>query len=169
MAARSLTVLALVGMLGSSCAESRSPAAEGREVVRVELGGKTFKLELALDDPTRVRGLSHREHIPEDGGMLFVFPDPMPLSFVMRHCVVPIDIAFLDPAGRVLAVHSMKVEEPKREGETDWEYEARLTRYESRFPAQFALETAGGRLSAVGLKPGDLVRIDAAGLKRRAR
>lgn len=169
MAAGKMTVLACVAALTSACADSQQTSAGGPETLRVDLHGTLFTLEVALDNDTRVKGLSGREHVPPDGGMLFVFPDPMPLSFVMRHCLVPIDIAFLDSAGRVLVVHEMQVEESQREGESDIAYENRLRRYDSRFPAQFALETAGGRLRETGLKPGDVVRFDAPGLKRRAR
>lgn len=169
MAARAMTVLALTATLASACADSQRPAKPGESSLRVDLHGQVFTLELAIDPDTRVKGLSYREQIPPDGGMLFVFPDPMPLSFVMRHCLVPIDIAFLDAAGRVLVVHEMAVEAPQQQGEADIDYENRLRRYDSRFPAQFALETAGGRLRTTGLKAGDLVRFDAAGLKRRAR
>lgn len=173
MAARAMTILLLLSLLTTACADSGASdtqaGAAGPETVKVDLHGTNFTLELAIDNDTRVKGLSHRDHIAPDEGMLFVFPDPMPLSFVMRHCLVPIDIAFLDGAGRVLVVHEMAVEEPQREDESDFAYESRLRPYESRFPAQFALETAGGRLNKLGLKPGDVVRIDVNALKRRAR
>jgi len=168
-----MTTLLTLALMTSACADSGASDSgstkSGPESLHVDLHDKPFTLELALDEPTRVKGLSHREHIGPAEGMLFVFPDPMPLSFVMRHCLVPIDIAFLDGAGRVLVVHEMAVEEPQRAGESDFDYENRLRKYDSRFPAQFALETAGGRLAQVGLKPGDVVRIDVKALKRRAR
>src|ERR1041385_5543414 len=66
----------------------------------VNLDGKKFHLELALDDTTRFKGLSDRTDIPADGGMLFVFPRPVTTAFVMRDCPVPIDIIFLDGSGR---------------------------------------------------------------------
>lgn len=142
---------------------------DGVERERVDVRGAVFRVELALDDATRLRGLGGRASIPEDGGMLFVFPRPARLGFVMRDCLVPIDIAFLDSAGRVVSMHAMQPEPPRADGEGDYEYEARLRRYDSRFPAQFALEVAGGTFERIGLETGDLVRFDAAGLKRRAR
>lgn len=140
------------------------------ERVAVRVGGTVLHVETALDDATRYRGLSHRESIPEDGGMLFVFPSPQQLSFVMRDCLTPIDIAFLDGAGRVLALHEMQLE-PRREGESDADYNARLKRYPSRYRAQMALETGGGRLRALGLKVGDKIQLDfdVEALKARAR
>lgn len=160
------------GMAGADApadAKSADDAPHAPETTRVRLGEETFRLELALDNETRTLGLGGRTRIPSDGGMLFVFPQPAQLSFVMRDCPVPIDVAFLDGGGRVVAIHEMHPEAPRREGEGPWEYESRLERYSSRFAAQFAVETAGGRMAEVGLKVGDLVPIDTEALKERAR
>lgn len=160
------------GMAGadpSADAKATDDAQNAPETLRVRLGDETFRLELALDNQTRTLGLGGRDQIPRDGGMLFVFPQPAQLTFVMRDCPVPIDVAFLDGGGRVVAIHEMQPEEPRREGESPWDYESRLKRYSSRFAAQFAVETAGGRMAEVGLKVGDLVPIDAEALKERVR
>lgn len=154
-----------------ACADNAQANAEsdGPERAPVVAGSETFNVELALDEPSRIKGLSGREEIEERGGMLFVFPDAQRRAFVMRDCPTPIDIAFLDDAGRVLVIHEMTVEPPQRDDESDFAYESRLPMYSSRFPARFALEVHGGTLKALGLEPGDLVRFDAEGLKRRAR
>lgn len=151
---------------GENAGNARAPS--GLPTAPVTVKGERFVMELALDDASRIKGLSGRAEIDPKGGMLFVFPTSQRREFVMRDCPVPIDIAFLDPSGRVVAVHAMVPEEPKRENETDFEYENRLKRYSSRFPAQFAVETAGGRLTALGLREGELVVFDVEGLKRRA-
>ena len=145
-------------------AESHSP-----EVVWVALGGETFQLELALDPQSRQRGLSGRESIPRHGGMLFVLPSSRPFAMVMRDCPVPIDVAFLDDAGRVVAVHAMKVEPARQPGEPRVLYEARLPAYPSGQPVRFAIETAGGRLGQLGLTVGDEIPLDQEALAARAR
>lgn len=165
MAAARLMLLALALTLATLGGCDETTQGEGERVV---IDGRAFYLELALDEPTRVRGLSGREHIEPDGGMLFVFPNSAVRQFVMRDCLVPIDIIFLDGAGRVVATHHMPVE-PRADGESDFAYEQRLTRYSSRFPAQFAVELAGGTLEGLAVKPGDQPRFDVEGLKRRAR
>jgi uncharacterized membrane protein (UPF0127 family) len=149
--------LALAG-----CQDKPVPA--GYESVRI--GSDRFLLELAADNAKRVKGLGGRNEIAADGGMLFVFPAPMPLAFVMRDCPIAIDVAFLDGAGRVLTVHEMKPEPARQPGESAESYEQRLPRYESRFPAQFAIETRGGRLKEVGLKEGDRPGLDVERLKK---
>src|SRR5688572_8148591 len=81
----------------------------------VVINGETFNLELALDEAARALGLKHRASIPEQGGMLFVFPDSKVdiQSFWMHECLVDIDIIYLDPRGSVTATHRMKAQPPK--------------------------------------------------------
>lgn len=127
----------------------------------VTLGGRRFELELAITREKVFRGLSDRMKIESDGGMLFVFKQPRVLEFVMRRCLVPIDIVFLDASGRITAMHEMKVEPYDTP-------EERLKRYSSRYAAQFAIELAGGTLRGLGLKVGDRVELPYADLKARA-
>ncbi len=162
-----------------ACAEPDADAGDARATAAPEpatvetawatLAGQRLELELALDPSTRQRGLSGRDSIPRNGGMLFVFPDSAPRAMVMRDCLVPIDVAFLDPSGRVVAVHAMPVEPPRGPEESRFFYERRLPTYPSRLPAQFAIETAGGRLAELGVSVGDRVQLDARALAGRAR
>ncbi len=133
-------------------------APEGYAIV--ELGGRSFTLEIVADPATRERGLGGRESIPEDGGMLFSFPDAQVRQFVMRDCLFPIDIVFLDANGVIVAMHHMPLDEPRREGESDMAYERRLKRYSSRFNARYAIEIRGGLLEELDLRAGERVELD---------
>jgi hypothetical protein len=155
--------LALLLLPALRCAQSEAAG------VAATIAGERFQLELAADPATRFRGLSGRSRIAPNGGMLFAFRPAQPLAFLMRDCPIPIDIAFLDGAGRVLAVHAMRVEPPRAPGESGGEYEARLPLYESGVAAQFAIEVAGGRLAELGLAPGDRVEFDRAAILARTR
>lgn len=146
-----------------SCGEPPRPGLE-----KVVVKGKTFWVEPALDEPTRIKGLGGRASIPEDGGMLFVFTFATVQQFVMRDCTFDIDIAFLDNAGRVVAFHTMLMD-PRKPGESDNDYEMRLKRYSSKFAARMALEVRGGTFATLGLKEGDILELDVEGLKRRAK
>ncbi|MCC6677287.1 MAG: DUF192 domain-containing protein [Phycisphaerales bacterium] len=143
------------------------------EFTKVSLDGTTFKLELSLDEQKRFKGLSDRTEIPADGGMLFVFPQPQRLYFVMRDCPIPIDIVFLDGSGRITALHKMAAEAPRgpgegKPGEVSQIYEDRLKRYSSKYDAQYVIELKGNTLDGLKLKEGQQIKIDA-GLKARAR
>lgn len=146
-------------------ANSAQPAEVKKESVKID--GKTFKLETALDDKTRYKGLSDRTEIDEKGGMLFVFPRPIPkLHFVMRDCPIPIDIIFLDAAGRITAMHAMVPDTPRGPGERkdveeeDRAYNERLTKYPSDYASQFVIELKGGTLKTLNLKKGQRIDID---------
>lgn len=158
---RGVTVPVWVGVL-CLCILLTGCSTDQQGFETVELSGKKFVLELALDDDKRFQGLSDREEIPADGGMLFVFPESRQLNFVMRRCLVPIDLIFVDSGGRVVAMHAMEVEPyatPDQE----------LKVYSSRFPAQFAIELAGGTLETLGLEQGDKVDLPLDRLKAQAR
>lgn len=154
-------VLGLAAALLVGCTpRGGDPAAPSMQ--RVTLAGRTFHLEVAADDDARYQGLSDRPSIPEDGGMLFVFPDAAVRTFVMRRCLVPIDIAFLGPRGRIVAMHAMQVEPYDTP-------ESRLTRYSSHWPAQFAIELRGGTLAELGVELGQAVELPLEALQAVAR
>ena len=160
-----LSVAAWVGLRG--CGPTSAPLSgddsppRSHETVTVPIAGRAFELELALTPAQRYQGLSDRESIPEDGGMLFVFPDEDERTFVMRRCLVPIDLIYLDAERRVLNTHQMTLEPY---GRPDW----LLTGYDSEGPAQYAIELRGGTLDELNLSPGERVEVPT-GLKKRAR
>jgi uncharacterized membrane protein (UPF0127 family) len=174
------TILLLFSALLSTallgCDEPEKKDAKKSDVV---ISGKTFHLELALEPATRFKGLSGRDKIDDDGGMLFVFPRPETLAFVMRDCPIDIDIIFLDGAGRVVATHKMLHEKERSEEEkpidpatgVNMKYEERLKKYPSGFASQFVIELKGGTLDTFkpALKRGDKVTLDTEALKKRSK
>ena len=140
---------------------ANAPSSSETETRAVTIAGRTFDLELATTRAARYQGLSDRASIPEDGGMLFVFPDEAERSFVMRRCLVPIDLIYLDAEGRVLNTHQMTVEPYDR---PEWQ----LTSYRSDGKAQYVIELRGGTLDELDLSRGDRVDLPT-GLKPRAR
>lgn len=154
--------------LASSCEPPKVASTEPR-TEKVTLGDRSFTLRLAIDEKARERGLGGVEEIPADGGMLFVFPDAAVRNFWMRDCVIDLDIAFLDPFGIVTAVHTMPKEPPRGPQESESSYQARLKRYTSAVPAQFAIEVRPGTLAELGIKRGDRIALDLPRLKAAAR
>lgn len=129
----------------------------------VTLADRQFRLELALTPAQQYQGLSDRDQIPSDGGMLFVFSQPEEMAFVMRGCLVPIDLIFIGPGGRIVSLHRMQVE-PDPDAP-----DSQLIRYPSAWPIQFALELKGGTLDHLELKVGQKIDLPLDALKRRAR
>lgn len=78
--------------------------------VAIETGDTTHLLtvELAETRAQRAHGLMERPSLPEDGGMLFLYPESEPGGgFYMFRTRIPLDIAFLDDEGRIIAIRSM--------------------------------------------------------------
>jgi uncharacterized membrane protein (UPF0127 family) len=123
------------------------PVVELQRRVTVEIGGKPFELEVAANDDDRQRGLMYRKSMPDDHGMLFVFPDERPLSFWMRNTLIPLDILYLDRSGKVVSVSQMK---PLDESGVP-----------SGWPAKYAVELNVGTAQKLGVKAGDVLRIPA--------
>lgn len=69
-----------------------------------EFGGVSLRLDYATTSSARERGLGGRASIPDDYGMLFVFPKDALYGFWMKDTLVPLDIFWLDAKGQVVYV-----------------------------------------------------------------
>lgn len=106
---------------------------------------ETVSVELAVTDMERQIGLSRRQHLPEDAGMLFIYDAPFGGGFWMKDTYVPLDIAYL---GRDGVIQEIREGVPlSEEG---------LTPAESYW---FVLEVNQGWFEAHGFGPGDRVQI----------
>lgn len=61
----------------------------------VQISGALFHTEVVSDQESRERGLSGRAGLPENGGMLFLFPEAGSYSFWMKDMRFPIDIVWI--------------------------------------------------------------------------
>lgn len=68
-----------------------------------------LQVEVARTQAQRNRGLMQRESLAEGAGMLFLFDGPMPkgVGFYMYRTLIPLDVAFADPDGRIVAIMTM--------------------------------------------------------------
>lgn len=162
-------VMRLDASAGAAAAATAQMPADAEPRERVTINGHDFHLEYAADAASRARGLMGRDEIDEDGGMIFIYPRPNMLSFWMKDCLVDIDLIFLDGRGRVVDAFAMKMAPPRSADESQREYEARLRRYVSHRPAQFAIELRAGWLDRLKLTRGDEIELDLARLKKMAR
>lgn len=110
----------------------------------LDVAGHEVKVEVADDESERRRGLMHRDSLPEDRGMLFVYPEEQTLSFWMRNTDIPLDVAFIDRRGYIVDIQQM---DPRTE-----------EMHRSSRPAMYALEMNRGWFEAHGVEEGDRVR-----------
>lgn len=123
---------------------SPSPPAP-RATATVVFGQDTVRAEVARTPEERSRGLMYREDLPEDAGMLFIFPDNSVRGFWMQNTYLPLDIAFMDPSFRIVDIQQM---EPMT---TD--------QHLGRAPFTYALEVNQGWFEAHGVQVGDVARV----------
>ncbi len=130
-----LRTLMLVGMwLFAASAWAELPRAE------LTAGFHRIEAEVAANQADRSQGLMHRRSMPQNHGMIFVFPVSAVHCFWMRNTPLPLSIAFLDDKGVIIDIDEMAPE-------TD-------TSHCPSRPARFALEMNAGWFKAKGLKPG---------------
>lgn len=72
------------------------------------IGDKKYQVCIADTEKERRIGLSKCKHLPEDGGMLFVFDSPVREYFTMKDTSIDLDIIFIDEEGTVISVESVK-------------------------------------------------------------
>jgi uncharacterized protein len=80
---------------------TRPPDAHDRATVRI--GDATIEAEIAATDAEQKRGLSGRDSLAPDSGMLFVFETPGTYGFWMKEMRFPLDFIYLRK-GTVVAV-----------------------------------------------------------------
>lgn len=117
------------------------PGGQLIRVVDVSVGGVPISVEIADTPALRETGLMHRDSLPANHGMLFVYADEQMRSFWMRNTKIPLDIAFIDRNGSIVNIEQM-------EAQTD---ENTI----STAPAMYALEMSLGWFEANGVGIGD--------------
>ena len=113
-------------------------------VVVTARGRSAFTVELALNEDQRVQGLQGRRRLAADAGMLFDFQDTGPVAMWMKDTYVPLDMLFIDSAGRIvnIAEHTVPLS---------------LTAIRSAGPVRAVLELNAGTAARLGIRPGDRV------------
>lgn len=87
---------------------SVASAAGTAPLLPLRIGPHAFQVELAATPQQRQRGLMGRTHLAAEGGMLFVFGQPDRHCFWMKDTPLPLSIAFIDPAGRIVSLTDMQ-------------------------------------------------------------
>jgi uncharacterized membrane protein (UPF0127 family) len=116
-------------------------------MVRVVVKGHDLTIELATTPEARSCGLSLRDSLPENRGMLFVYAEPEILTFWMKNTRMPLSIAFIDVAGRVVSIQKMNPFPT-------------TTVFASPVPALYALEVNQGWFEENGVGVGDIVEFN---------
>ncbi|KKS84569.1 MAG: hypothetical protein UV59_C0017G0022 [Candidatus Gottesmanbacteria bacterium GW2011_GWA1_43_11] len=85
-----IAILFLIGALAFLTVRNQS----GRPTVAIN--GQTYFIEIADTAASQQHGLSDRLSLPQDHGMLFIFPEKQVRSFWMQDMQFPLDIIWID-------------------------------------------------------------------------
>ena len=105
------------------------------------------RVEIADNPVQRYMGLRGRKSMPEDQGMLFVYPAEAARTFTMANTPIPLSIAFIDSERRIIDIQDMEPLDDEPPG------------YVSAEPAQYALEVNQGFFGERGVKVGDRMEL----------
>jgi hypothetical protein len=119
----------------------------GLRTVPMQIGRKSFSLEVADTPGAREYGLMQRDSLAWNRGMIFVFEEEREQSFWMKNTRIPLDILFIDAGGRVVSIRQMRP------------YDLRSTPSDGR--AKYAIELNQGAAADAGVKEGDQVAVPA--------
>jgi hypothetical protein len=134
-------LIALVLMLGAVSCMFWKPY--------VKLKGERFTVELVTAPEEQALGLMFRESLPENHGMLFVFPTEATRGFWMKNMRIPLDIFYFDSDLRLVSVAENA--RPCRV--------QNCPSYPSARPARYVLELNAGKAAELGVAPGDRLEL----------
>lgn len=113
-------------------------------VIKSANGEHRFTVEVAQTAEEQSKGLMFRNSVPGDRGMIFPYDPPVQVSFWMKNTLVPLDMVFIGPDGKIgrIAANTTPMS---------------LDPVASIDPVEAVLEIAGGRAAELGIKEGDKV------------
>lgn len=118
--------------------------------VTMNVGNTVIDVEVAITYQEQMQGLMHRESMPENHGMLFVYSQPKYMSFWMKNTFIPLSIAYIREDGIIGNIEDMV---PQQGTMTPVE------RYNSKYKSLYALEMNQGWFEKQGVKAGDRIEI----------
>jgi len=124
----------------------RSSAGLEQVPLTIKSGGKThrFTVEVARTMDEQQQGLMLRRSMAPDNGMIFPYVPVQLVAFWMKDTLIPLDMIFVAPGGRILWIEANAVP-------------LSLEPVPSHGPVEAVLELAGGRAAELGIEQGDRV------------
>lgn len=117
----------------------------------IKINDQIIIAEVANDEETRTLGLSGRETIGINEGMLFVFEDLGVYPFWMKDMKFPIDIIWIDSENRIADIDENVQPQPGV-------LEENLIQYKPSIPVKRVLELRAGRAQLLNVEVGGVIK-----------
>jgi uncharacterized membrane protein (UPF0127 family) len=111
--------------------------------VQVQVKKNVYGVEYANTFELRAQGLMHREEMCQSCGMLFNFQQVKRAGMWMKNTLIPLDVAFINPDGKITDIKAMKPHD--------------LSTTSSSEPVLYAWEMNQGWFAQNGIQVGDTV------------
>ncbi|HWC15319.1 MAG TPA: DUF192 domain-containing protein [Actinomycetota bacterium] len=145
----------LLGLLVACGDDATQPAAAPSPTARlanvlIDTGDDSvlIRAEVADTPELRSRGLSNRDSLADDGGMVFLFFEETTGGFWMKDTTIPLSIAFFDSSGEIIAMFDMDPCEADP-----------CKTYDPGVPYRGALEVNQGAFEEWGVEVGHHIRV----------
>lgn len=157
----STALIALLTLLAAACdsdggrgasATPDATALASAPLIDVRIGDLLIHAEPARTGEERAHGLSGRDALPEQGGMLFFLGEELTPTFTMNQMRFPLDFVWISRDLRVADV-TENVPHPALAGET-------LNNIQPGVPVLYVLEVDAGAIEENGVAVGDSVTFD---------
>ena len=103
-----------------------------------------FTIEIASSREEITQGLMFRKSMPENHGMLFIFPRESMLSFWMKNTYIPLDMLFINAKKEIIHIHEHAKPHDK-------------TLISTPVAAMYVLELNAGTVSKLNLQKDDFI------------
>lgn len=121
---------------------------QGPLTKQVQINGVKLNVEIADTKEKRAKGLSGRDNLASDSGMLFVFPESSKHSFWMKGLSFPLDFVWIK--GEKIVSVLQNVPSPAQ-GQPDFS----LPIYQPEVEVDKVLEVPAGTVQLLNIKIGD--------------
>ena len=121
------------------------------QIPSVKMGDTIFEVELAINPAERAKGLSGRNILDKNNGMLFVFNEDSAQEFWMYGMKFPLDIVWISSSCKIIDI-TYNAEHPENPNSSEG-----LVLYSSKLPATYALEINAGEVDLYNINIGGLV------------
>lgn len=133
-------LLILVAMWAAGSAQAQESPQMNLQRITLTAGFHQIDTQLALSPEQRATGLMYRKEMPQQEGMLFVFPEASKQCFWMKNTILPLTAAFVADDGTIVNLADMKPQT------TDSHCSAK--------PVRYVLEMNQGWFAKKGIKAG---------------
>ena len=114
--------------------------------VKIKINNIDYKIELAKTTSQRSKGLSNRNILCKNCGMLFIFGFETNLPFWMKDTFIPLDMIWLDKNGKIVDIQTITKTNSNKI-------------YQNQTPAKYVLELNANDSQKINLNIGDIIQL----------